>query len=133
MTEEIELTIKVEALLKDELADAPGSPGITRRLAFQGDDFKVLRSVVEPATRSGWHHHGAYHVYGYMVSGTARFDWGPGGTESTTVRPGDFFHVAPGAIHRDVNPSDTDPQEVLLFLRGSGLMVVNVDGPEAPA
>jgi quercetin dioxygenase-like cupin family protein len=121
---------KVDALLKNDLPEAPGSPGITRHLAFQGEGFQVIRSMVAPGTVSGWHHHGQYHVYGYMVSGTARFDSGPGGNDATTVGPGDFFHVPPGAIHRDVNPSPSQPQEVLLFLQGSGPMVVNVDGPE---
>lgn len=120
----------VRALLTSALAPAPGSPGITRHLAFQGDGVMVVRSIVEPGTISGWHHHGKYHVYGYMVSGTARFDSGPGGNQATSVGPGDFFHVPPGAVHRDVNPSSSEPQEVLLFLQGSGPMVVNVDGPE---
>ena len=124
---------RVEALRKDALQDAPGSPGILRHLAFQGEGFKVVRSIVEPGTVSGWHHHGHYHVFGYMVSGTARFDSGPGGNEATIVGPADFFHVPPQLIHRDVNPSNTDPQEVLLFLLGSGPMVINVDGPQAPA
>jgi hypothetical protein len=33
-------------------------------------------------------------------------------------------------VHRDVNPSDTEGQEAILFLRGSGPMVVNVEGPD---
>jgi uncharacterized RmlC-like cupin family protein len=121
---------KVEALLKSDLAEAAGSPGIRRHLAFEGQGFKVIRAIVAPGTISGWHHHGDYHVYGYMVSGSARFDSGPGGIEGTSVGPGDFFHVPPRAVHRDVNPSKTDPQEVLLFFQGTGPMVVNVDGPE---
>ena len=121
---------KVEAVRRDDLHEAPSSPGIARQFAFQGEGFKVLRSIVEPGVVSGWHHHGHYHVFGYMVSGTARFDSGPGGLDATLVAAGEFFHVPPQTIHRDVNPSETEPQEVLLFLQGSGPMVVNVDGPE---
>jgi hypothetical protein len=38
--------------------------------------------------------------------------------------------VPPRAVHRDVNPSPTQSQEVILFLRGTGAMVVNVTGPD---
>jgi quercetin dioxygenase-like cupin family protein len=120
---------KIGGLEKDTLTEAPGSPGITRHLAFSGEDFMVVRSRVAPGVVSGWHRHGDYDVYGYIVSGAALFENGPGGEEAVSVGPGDFFHVPPRAVHRDVNPSGTEGQEVILFLRGNGPMVVNVDGP----
>ena len=90
----------------------------------------VVRSRVDPGVVSGWHHHGDYGIYGYVVSGSARFENGPGGRDAISVDPGDFFQVPARTVHRDVNPSETEGQEVILFLRGSGPMVVNVDGPE---
>ena len=117
---------------KDALSAAPGTPGITREVAFQADDARVIRARVEARNVSGWHHHGDYDVYGYVVSGVIRFEGGPSGQESIDVRQGDFFHVPARLVHRDVNPSPTESHEVVLFLSGSGLMVVNVDGP-APA
>ena len=119
------------ALRKDDLPEGPASPGIKRHVAFKGDELTVLRSRVDPNTMSGWHHHGEYSVYGYLVKGSARFDSGPGGREVTSLGPGDFFFVPPFTIHRDGNPSSSDPQEVVLFLRGSGPLVVNVEGPES--
>lgn len=121
---------KIEALEKDELREAPATPAIIRHMAFRGDDTVILRSRTEPGAVSGWHHHGEYDVYGYMASGTFRFEFGPGGSDRTTVDEGGFFHVPPGTVHRDVNPSQTEGQEVILFLRGHGDMVVNVGGPD---
>jgi quercetin dioxygenase-like cupin family protein len=122
---------KITSLRPDALEEGPGSPGITRRLAFRGNGLQVIRSLVEPGTVSGWHHHGEYAVYGYVVSGNVRLDSGAGGKEATPVGPGDFFHVPPHTVHRDVNPSETHPQDVILFLVGSGPTVVNLEGPEA--
>jgi quercetin dioxygenase-like cupin family protein len=121
---------KIRALHKDALSEAPGSPGITRHLAFRGEGFMVVRSRVDPGVVSGWHHHGDYDIYGYVVSGSARFESGPGGRDAISVDPGDFFCVPARTVHRDVNPSATEGQEVILFLRGSGPMVVNVEGPD---
>jgi quercetin dioxygenase-like cupin family protein len=120
----------IDSLPKDALTDAPGSPGITRQLAFTGEGFPVVRSRVAPGAVSGWHHHGDYAVHGYVVSGSVRFESGPGGAQATVVGPGDLFHVPPRTVHRDVNPSQTEGQEVILFLIGRGPMVVNVEGPD---
>jgi quercetin dioxygenase-like cupin family protein len=121
---------KIRGLQKDTLPEAPNSPGITRHLAFREEDFLVVRSRVEPGVVSGWHHHGDYDVYGYLVSGSIHFEHGPGGRDITSVNPGDFFHVRARTVHRDVNPSGTEGQEAILFLRGSGQMVINVEGPD---
>ncbi len=115
---------------KDALVEAPGTPGIVREIAFTGDDARVIRARVEPGIVSGWHHHGDNDVYGYVVSGSIRFEGGPGGTDMIAVGQGDFFHVPARAVHRDVNPSAIEGHEVILFLRGSGPVVVNVDGPD---
>ena len=122
---------RIRRLHKNALSEAPPSPGISRHLAFRGEGFMVVRSRVDPGVVSGWHHHGDYDIYGYVVRGTARFEDGPGGRDATSVERGDFFHVPARTVHRDINPSETEAQEVILFLRGSGPMVVNVDGPES--
>jgi len=120
----------IRALENDNLSEAPGSPGIARHLAFKGDNFLVVRSHADPGVVSGWHHHGEYDVYGYIVRGSASFESGPGGRDAICVGPGDFFCVPARTVHRDVNPSGTEGQEVILFLRGSGPMVINVEGPD---
>jgi quercetin dioxygenase-like cupin family protein len=121
---------KIQALQKNTLSEGQSSPGITRHLAFKGDGFLVVHAHGEAGTASGWHHHGDYDVYGYLVSGTIRFENGPGGQDAVSVSPGDFFHVPARTVHRDVNPSPNEGQEVILFLRGTGPMVFSVDGPD---
>jgi quercetin dioxygenase-like cupin family protein len=122
---------KIKAMPKNTLSQGQSSPGITRHLAFKGDGFQVVRSKAEPGTVSGWHQHGDYAVYGYVVSGTARLENGPEGEDAIVVGPGDFFHVPAHRVHRELNPSSSEGLEVILFLQGSGPMVYNVDGPDS--
>ena len=121
---------KVQAPHQDALSEGPSSPGITRYFAFQGEGFQVIRSRVEPGRVSGWHRHEDYEVYGYVVSGAIRFESGPSGKDGASLEPGDFFYVPPHTTHREINPSPDEGQEVILFLRGTGPMVVNVDEPD---
>jgi uncharacterized RmlC-like cupin family protein len=121
---------EIRALDKHSLSEGQSSPGIARQLAFNTGGLLVVRSRVDPGSISGWHHHGDYEVYGYIVSGIARFESGPGGKDAISVGSGDFFSVPPRTVHRDVNPSPTESQEVILFLRGKGAMVINVEGPD---
>jgi len=76
--------------------------------------------------------HGDYDVYGYVVSGSVRFENGPNGKDVVSVNTGDFFHVPNHNIHRDVNPSADEDQELILFLQGSGPMVINLTEVERP-
>jgi uncharacterized RmlC-like cupin family protein len=122
---------RVSAVAPDGLSEGAPTPGIVRELAFETERATLIRSRAEASAVTGWHHHGERDVLGYVVSGRARFEFGPGGTESTDVEEGGFFHVPAGLIHRDVNPLD-QLQELVLSVVGEGPLVVNVDGP-APA
>jgi uncharacterized RmlC-like cupin family protein len=114
----------------DGLRAGAATPGVTRELALETGAATVMRARAEAGARSGWHHHGARDVLGYVVVGRARFEFGPGGTASVDVETGGFFHVPAGLVHRDVNPLDS-PQEIVMTVVGSGPLVVNVDGPDA--
>jgi quercetin dioxygenase-like cupin family protein len=118
---------KLQMLAADDLPDNPASPGIVRHLAFKDEGTKVLRSQTEPGTVSGWHHHGDYEVYGYVVSGTARFENGSEEKNTISVESGNFFHVPSHTIHREINPSSSEDNDVILFLHGDGELVFNVD------
>jgi mannose-6-phosphate isomerase-like protein (cupin superfamily) len=122
---------RVSAVAPDGLSEGAPTPGIVRELAFETERATLIRSRAEASAVTGWHHHGERDVLGYVVSGRARFEFGPGGTESTDVEEGGFFRVPAGLIHRDVNPLD-QLQELVLSVVGEGPLVVNVDGP-APA
>lgn len=120
---------KLQMLNAENLSETPASPGIVRHLAFKDEGTKVLRAQTEPDTVSGWHHHGNYEVYGYVVSGTARFENGSEEKNTISVESGNFFHVPPHTIHREINPSATEDNDVILFLHGDGDLVFNVDSP----
>lgn len=113
-----------------DLRAGAATPGVTRELALEVKDVTVMRARADPGASSGWHHHGTHDVFGYVVLGRARFEYGNAGTESAEVEAGDFFHVPAGLVHRDVNPSG-GPQEIIMTVVGSGPLVVNVDGPDA--
>ena len=119
----------LEALAFEALRETPGSPGIVRRKAFDGEGFQILRALVEPGVSSGWHHHGGHDVYGFLASGTARLEGGPGGRDVVAVAAGSFFHVPAHTVHRDINPSEGEPKDFVLVFIGSGPVAVNVEGP----
>jgi uncharacterized RmlC-like cupin family protein len=123
------MAASVHVVSRHGLRAGAGTPGVNREIALETQTATVLRARAEAQACSGWHHHGAREVLGYVVAGEARFEFGPDGAESVAVRAGGFFHVPPGVVHRDVNPLDT-PQEIVMTVVGSGPLVVNVDGPD---
>jgi len=123
---------KIQVLRKDSLPEGPATPGIRRYLAFEGEGYLVIRSQADPGAISACHHHGNYDVFGFILSGSERFEYGSMGKEAIVASQGDFFHIPPQTIHRDVNPSPDQGQEALLFLRGTGPVVINVDSPHQP-
>ncbi len=82
-----------------------------------------------PGTASAWHHHGDCETGIYVISGRARFNWGPGGAASAEVGPGDFLAVAPHAIHREESIGD-EPFTMVVARGCSGILSVDVEGPD---
>ena len=119
----------VRAVAPGQLTETDSTPGIARELAFETDRAMHVRARVAGRAATGWHHHGDREVLGYVVAGRARFDFGPGGSDSTEVEEGGYFHIPVGVVHRDVNPID-EPQELVLAFVGDGPLVVNLEGPE---
>ncbi len=122
-------SLQVEVARAGELAPAPASSGIERRTAFETDRALMVHAKVAGNTASGWHHHGDREVYGYLIQGRARFEFGPGGKDSVAVEAGEFFHVPVALVHRDINPGPEEQLVALVFVGGRPL-VVNVEGPE---
>jgi quercetin dioxygenase-like cupin family protein len=108
---------KLQALNANSLTEALTSPGIIRHIAFKGEGFQIIRARSNPGVISGWHHHGDYDVFGYVVSGTGRFESDPSGGDAINVSPGDFFHVPPHTIHA-INPSPNEEMSLSCFFRG---------------
>ena len=86
-------------------------------------------ATTPPGAVSAWHHHGDCETGIYVVSGRSRFSWGPGGTASAEVGPGDFLAVAPHAVHREEALGD-EPFVVVVARGCNGVLSVDVEGPE---
>jgi uncharacterized RmlC-like cupin family protein len=112
------------------LETGPLTSGMARGQAFVSDNLWVGNVHTSPGAISGWHHHGEHTTYGYVVSGKARFEFGPRGAESADVGAGDFFMVPPKTVHRESNPASEESAAVLVRI-GAGPTVINVEGPDA--
>jgi quercetin dioxygenase-like cupin family protein len=89
----------------------------------------MVQSHIAGGTTSGWHRHGSRHAYGYVVEGTGALEYGPD-SDRRECGVGECFHIPPGTVHRDVNPTDEEIVVLVCFV-GSGPVVVNVSGPDA--
>jgi quercetin dioxygenase-like cupin family protein len=120
---------EIEWVRARDLHPGAATPGIRRLLAFDVPGVLVAQSVIEPKAVSDWHHHGSRTLFGHLAQGALRFDYGPRGTQVARLLAGDYFRIPPGAIHRDVNPSDGERALVIAVLVGDGPPTVNVPGP----
>jgi uncharacterized RmlC-like cupin family protein len=116
----------------NELKETIPTPGMARREAFASEGAWVGVVRMEPGCASGWHHHGEYDSYLYVIEGRARFDFGPGGVDAIEAGEGDFVMIPAHTVHRETNPGSRE-SVVALFRVGAGTPVFNVDGPEASA
>jgi uncharacterized RmlC-like cupin family protein len=117
-------------ITRDQRTEGARTPGMVREEAVATDGMWAGVARTEPGMVSGWHHHGEYESAIYVESGALRMEFGPGGTQILDAGPGDFLYVAPGAVHRESNP--TDQQSLILVVRaGNGEPVFNLDRPAA--
>ncbi len=115
----------------EERTEGAATPGMVREQAIATDGMWAGYVRTAAAMASGWHHHGAYETTIYVLTGGLRMEFGPNGGQTVEAGPGDFVYVAPGAIHRESNPTDVESQ-ILVVRSGTGEPVVNVDEPEPP-
>jgi uncharacterized RmlC-like cupin family protein len=78
---------------------------------------------------SGWHHHGDHETSIYVLKGRVRIEFGAGGASAVEAREGDFIHVPPHAVHRELNPA-IEEGVIIVVRGGTGAPTVNVEGPE---
>lgn len=119
---------QVRRISPEELIDAAGTAGMVRREAVATSLIWSGLVDTEPQTMSGWHHHGDHDTVAYVLTGTMRIEYGPGGSDAVEVEAGDFLYVPSGVIHREGNPTG-ETGRVTVFRAGSGPPVINVDGP----
>ena len=86
--------------------------------------------TMAPGVKSGAHHHGPVESSIYIISGRARFRFGPALERTVEVGPGDFVYVPPEVVHQEINPDKHVPVEMIVARDGQENVVVNVDLPE---
>ena len=109
-----------------QLADP--TPGKAREQAIAVDGLWSGLVTTEPGVASGWHHHGDHDTSVYVIEGTVRIEFGPAGEHAAEAGPGDFVHIPPHVVHREVNAGSTTSREII-SRSGTGPLTVNVEGP----
>jgi uncharacterized RmlC-like cupin family protein len=108
-----------------------------RSIAVSSDtvgSIGLYSSVVTTAAggKTRIHHHGECETSIYIVSGLARYTWGPTGLEQAMdAGAGDFIYIPAGEIHVEENASSTAPLVVVLTRNCPGSVVHYMDdGPD---
>jgi uncharacterized RmlC-like cupin family protein len=82
-----------------------------------------------PGDQTRIHHHGDCETSIYILSGTARYTWGPTGLEEAfDATAGDFIYIPAGEVHVEANASTTEPLIVVLTRNCADSYVVYLDG-----
>ena len=109
-------------------------PGMERSIAISrptvGSD-RLYSSIVStaPGDKTRIHHHSDCETSIYILSGRARYTWGPTGLEhEMTADAGDFMYIPAGEVHVEENGSTTEPLVVVLTRNCPDSHVVYLDG-----
>src|SRR6202158_1378341 len=94
-TDHLPIRVVSPAEFDEGTAQPPGSvrlaavaPQLGIESALWGGLFEV-----EPAARTGIHHHGEQQTIAYVLSGICEVRWGGRGECTATAKAGDFIHV----------------------------------------
>lgn len=130
----------VQVIRAGELdANTPQTPGMHRRAAVTSGRTGASKLwagtvMIEPAAKTGAHHHGDLESVIYVVSGIARLRWGERLEYFAEAEAGDFIYVPPYVPHQEINASDDLKLQCVLTRSGQQGLVVNLDiqAVEAP-
>src|SRR3954452_18967160 len=116
-------------------SNTPQTPGMTRAAAITtartGAEKLWAGTVdIEPAAKTGAHHHGPVESVIYVVSGRARMRWGERLEFVADAGPGDFIHVPPYVPHQEINADAEAELSCVVVRSGQEPVVVNLDLPE---
>ena len=118
----------------DRVATVGQHAGMERSIAISRPTVgskRLYSSIVStaPGDKTRSHHHGDCETSIYIVSGAARYTWGPSGQEhAMSADAGDFVYIPAGEVHVEENASTTDPLVVVLTRNCPDSHVVYVDG-----
>jgi uncharacterized RmlC-like cupin family protein len=112
-------------------------PGMERSIAISKPTVgseRLYSSIVStaPGDRTRIHHHGDCETSIFVLSGAARYTWGPTGVEDElAATAGDFIYIPAGEIHVEANASAREPLVVVLTRNCPDSHVVYLDdGPD---
>jgi uncharacterized RmlC-like cupin family protein len=125
----------VRVVHADELdADTPQTPGMNRAAAITtaragAEKLWAGTVTIDPAAKTGAHHHGPLESVIYVVSGRARMRWGERLEFMAEAGPGDFIYVPPFVPHQEINANPDAPLSCVVVRSGQEPVVVNLDLP----
>jgi uncharacterized RmlC-like cupin family protein len=113
-------------------SNTPQTPGMTRAAAITHARTGAAKLwagtvLVNPAAKTGPHHHGELETVLYIVRGRARMRWGERLEYSDEAGPGDFIYVPPFVPHQEINAGLDEPCEAVVVRSGQDPVVVNLD------
>ena len=112
---------------------ATGLPaGVVGEEGFRDAGAWVGFLELVPEAASGWHHHGEWDSYAYVLAGVLRWEFGADGRDAVEVGPGDVGHMPAWVVHRDVS-AGSESLSMVLFRAGRGELTVDVPAPDADA
>src|SRR2546429_1517139 len=126
-------TSGVRIIRPDELDDATAQTlGMRRRAAVTTKRTGATKLwagtvTIEPAAKTGAHHHGDLESVIYVVSGLARMRWGDRLEFVAEAAAGDFIYVPPYVPHQEINASEDARLHCVLARSGQQGLVVNLD------
>jgi uncharacterized RmlC-like cupin family protein len=102
--------------------------GMLREEAYSTETLWIGVVRAEPEQLTGWHHHGEWDTYAYVLSGTLSLESGPAGADSDEAKACDFLFIPKRAVHRE--GSGGPGFEAIAIRIGTGPILFNVEGPE---
>ena len=127
----------VRVVRSDEFdTNTPQTAGMTRAAAITAaragaEKLWAGTVIIEPAAKTGAHHHGPVESVIYVVSGRARMRWGERLEYVAEAGPGDFIYVPPYGPHQEINAESSEPLSCIPARSGQEPVVVNLDLAEA--
>tara|TARA_E500000178_G_C16626337_1_gene575614 strand:- start:165 stop:635 length:471 start_codon:yes stop_codon:yes gene_type:complete len=127
----------VKVISEDDLDDnTPQTKGMKRFAAITksnvgAEKIWAGKVEIEPAAKTGAHHHGELESVIYVLSGKAKMRWGEKLEFEIYAYSGDFIFVPPYVPHQEINASKSEKLRCVLFRSGQDPVVVNLDIPEA--
>jgi uncharacterized RmlC-like cupin family protein len=114
----------------ERIPAAATTPGMAREEAFSGGGAWAGTVHTEAGVLTGWHIHAGWDTYVYVLEGSARIEYGPGGAQGNDAGPGDFILIPRGVVHREGTSRGSNGVDAVIVRVGEGELVTNVEGPD---